>query len=85
MHDGAVVAAMRSSTATDDQIKKLQGQLLKAYNAFVKEYGTLNSQPNTEVVQARPRSRHVARARGAEDDGDAHHQQGWQEGPARHA
>ncbi len=49
-----LVAAMRSSTATDDQIKKIQGKLLRAYNAFVKEHDTLNHKNNTKAFKLDP-------------------------------
>ena len=80
----AVVAAMKSSTATDAEIKKLQGVMQRAYDAFVKELRALNS-PRTVRLQGGPRGRGAARARSARDDLEGLHEQEREAAPPGHA
>ena len=50
----AVIDAMKSSTSTDNEIKKAQGAMQRLYDAFVKEYGNLNSIANRDAFKSDP-------------------------------
>ena len=62
-----VVDLMRSTTATDAEIKKAQKAMQRAYDAFVKQYGYLNDQANTIVFKSDPEAPTLRGARGAQD------------------
>ncbi len=50
----ALVALMRSETATDEEIKKSQRAMKKVYDAFTKEYGPLNAPTNKRMFDKDP-------------------------------
>ena len=52
----AVVAAMLTTTATDDEIEALQATLLKVYKAFVKKHEHLNTRENVAAFKLDPES-----------------------------